>query len=224
MPFELRITNAGRAALADGTNRGVSALQLTKLAIGDGSGPGGESDDTRTALRNQRAVVAAGGSTMVEGRIVVRGDFTPDADYGVTEVGLLGRVGTGPEILVAYWSDDGARLASTVRNSLLVIAGSLDITASEAEVTVTVNPSISLGDPALSAAVTALGGRMDTAESDIDTLERRAAVPGPQGPRGPQGPQGLPGAGAGYTIWSGSQAAYNAIPNKSNTTVYLITS
>lgn len=176
MAFELRITNAGREALADGDNRGTNAIRLTKMAIGDGSGTGGAADDGRTALRNQRAVVALGGSTMVSGRIAVRGEFNPAAAYGVTELGLLGQVGTDPEILVAYWTDGGERLASTVANTRLVIAGSLDIAPAAAEVTVTLDASVSLGDPALSASVTALGGRVDTAETDIDALETRMST------------------------------------------------
>lgn len=173
MPFELRLTDLGRAALADGDNRGTQAVRLTKMAIGDGSGTGGAPNDGRAALRSQRAVVALGGTTMVSGRIAVRGEFTPGAAYGVTELGLLGQVGTDPEFLAAYWTDGGERLASTVANTRLVIAGSLDIAPAAAEVTVTLDASVSLGDPALSATVTALGGRLDTAESDIDALEGR---------------------------------------------------
>ena len=174
MPFELRITNAGRAALADGNNRGTQAIRLTKVAIGDGQGPGGAADDGRTALRSQRAAVAAGGSSAVAGRIAVRGEFNPAAAYGVTEVGLLGRVGaeeTGAEELYAYWTDGGALIASTVSGTRLLIAASLDIAPAAAQVTVAVSAAVSLGDPALSGAVTALGGRVDTAEADIDALE-----------------------------------------------------
>ena len=161
MPFELRITDAGRAALADGANRGTNKIRLTKMAIGDGSGPGGAADDGRTALRNQRAVVALGGTTMVSGRIAVRGEFNPAAAYGVSELGLLGQVGAGAEELYAYWTDAGELLASTVSGTRLVIAGSLDIAPAEAEVAVTVDASISLGDPALSGAVTAVSARVD---------------------------------------------------------------
>ena len=171
MPFELRLTDLGRAALADGTNRGTNAVRLTKMAIGDGQGPGGAADDGRAALRNQRAVAALGGTTTVSGRIAVRGEFAPDAAYGVSELGLLGQVGAGAEELYAYWTDDGELLASTVDGTRLVIAGSLDVAPAAAEVSVTVDASISLGDPALSATVTALGGRLDTAETDIDALE-----------------------------------------------------
>ena len=173
MAFDLRITDAGREALADGTNRGTNAVRLTKMVIGDGQGPGGAADDGRTALRNQRAVVALGGSTMVSGRIAVRGEFNPDAAYGVTELGLLGQVGTDPEILVAYWTDGGERLASTVANTRLVIAGSLDIAPAAAEVTVNIDASVSLGDPALTASVTALGTRADALEAADTALDTR---------------------------------------------------
>ena len=165
MAFELRITNAGRAALADGANRGTSAIRLTKMAIGDGQGPGGAADDGRAVLRNQRAVVALAGTTMVSGRIAVRGEFLPQAAYGVTELGLLGQVGQGAEGLYAYWTDNGERLASTVSGTRLVIAGSLDIQPAAAEVTINVSPNVSLSDPTLSAAVTAVSGRVDAIEA-----------------------------------------------------------
>lgn len=174
MAFELRITDAGRAALADGTNRGTNAVRLTKMAIGSGQGPGGAADDGRTALRNQRAAVALGGSTMVSGRIAVRGEFNPAAAYGVTELGLLGRVGADPEILVAYWTDGGERLASTVADTRLVIAGSIDIAPAAAEVTVNVAASVSLGDPALTAALTAVGNQVATIEGQRLNTRLRA--------------------------------------------------
>ena len=117
-------------------------------------------------------------------------------------MGLLGQVGTDPEFLAAYWTDDGERLASTVADTRLVIAGSLDIAPAAAEVSVNIDASVSLGDPALSASVTALGGRMDTAEADIDALEAR--------------PQGL-------LLWSGTQAQYDAIAVKAANTLYVIT-
>ena len=219
MAFELRLTDLGRAALADGTNRGTNAVRLTKMAIGDGSGTGGAADDGRAALRNQRAVAALGGSTMVAGRIAVRGEFTPGAAYGVTELGLLGQVGTDPEFLAAYWTDDGERLASTVANTRLVIAGSLDIAPAAAEVDVTVDASVSLGDPALSASVTVLGGRVDTAESDIDALETRMGTAESADTALGTRVTALEGA-----RWTGSQAQYDAIAAKDANTLYLITS
>ncbi len=165
MAFVLRITDAGRAALADGNNRGTNAITLTKMAIGSGQGPGGEADDGRTALRTLKETVALTGSSMVAGRIAVRGEFNPAEAYGVSELGLLGQVGAGAEELYAYWTDGGALLASTVDGTRLVIAGTLDIAPAAAEVTVTVDASISLGDPALSATVTAVSGRVDALEN-----------------------------------------------------------
>ena len=165
MAFELRITDLGRAALADGANRGTNAIRLTKMVIGDGSGPGGVADDGITALRNQRAVAALDGTSMVSGRIAVRGEFNPAAAYGVSELGLLGRVGQGAEELYAYWTDGGTLLASTVADTRLVIAGSLDIAPAAAEVTVTVSAEVSLGDPTLTATVTAVGARVDAVEA-----------------------------------------------------------
>ena len=165
MAFELRITDLGRAALADGANRGTNAIRLTKMVIGDGSGPGGAADDGRTALRNQRGVAALDGTSTVSGRIAVRGVFNPAAAYGVSELGLLGRVGQGAEELYAYWTDGGTLLASTVAATRLVIAGSLDIAPAAAEVTVTVSSEVSLGDPTLSATVTAVGARVDAIEA-----------------------------------------------------------
>ena len=237
MAFELRLTDLGRAALADGSNRGTNAVRLTKMAIGSGQGPGGAADDSRTALRNQRAVVALGGSTMVSGRIAVRGEFQPTAAYGVTELGLLGRVGTDPEILVAYWTDGGERLASTVADTRLVIAGSIDIAPAAAEVTVNVDASVSLGDPALSATVTALGGRVDTAEADIDALETRMATAESDIDTAESDIDALEGRmdtaesdidtlearPQGLLLWSGTQAQYDAIAEKAANTLYVIT-
>ena len=223
MPFELRITDAGRAALADGENRGTNAVRLTKMAIGDGSGTGGAADDGRTALRNQRAVVALGGSTMVSGRIAVCGEFQPAAAYGVTELGLLAQVGTDPEILVAYWTDGGERLASTVANTRLLIAGSLDIAPAEAEVIVNIDASISLGDPALSATITALGGRVDTAETDIDALETRMTTAESDIDTAESDIDNLEDRPQGLLLWSGTQAQYDAIAEKAANTLYVIT-
>ena len=42
MAFTLRLTTAGKRKLADSANAGTRALKLTRLAIGDGTGPGTE--------------------------------------------------------------------------------------------------------------------------------------------------------------------------------------
>ena len=176
MPFELRITDAGRAALADGANRGTHAIRLTKMALGSGSGPGGAADDSRTALRMARDTVALSGTSTVSGRIAVRGEFNPTEAYDVTEVGILGRVGVGAEELYAYWTDGGTKIAATLADTRLVIAGSLDIAPATAEVTVMISASISLGDPALSASVTSLGGRVGDLETQDETLAQADAA------------------------------------------------
>ena len=176
MPFELRITDAGRAALADGANRGTHAIRLTKMALGSGSGPGGAADDSRTALRMARDTVALSGTSTVSGRIAVRGEFNPTEAYDVTEVAILGRVGSGAEELYAYWTDGGTKIAATLADTRLVIAGSLDIAPAAAEVTVTIGASISLGDPGLSGIVTALGARVDTLETEDQALAQADAA------------------------------------------------
>ena len=146
MAYVLRLTDAGRAAIVDGTNIGTRAVTLTKMALGAGQGPGGAADDALTALRDSRNSVELSGSTMVAGRIAFRADFTPTEDYDVTEVGLMGRIGSdGTEALYAYWSDDGTVLASAVTDTTLVIGGSVDVTPSAAEISVTISASITLG-------------------------------------------------------------------------------
>ena len=165
MAFNLRITDLGRAALADGQNLGTEAIRLTKMVIGSGQGPGGAADDGRAALRNQRNVVALLGTAPVEGRIGVRAEFNPSQTYDVTEAGILGRVGSGAEELYAYWTDGGTVLASTLPNTRLVIAGVLEIAPAAAQVDVDIDVSVSLGDPGLIATVTAQGGRITNLEN-----------------------------------------------------------
>ena len=146
MAFILRLTDAGRAAIADGANTGTRAVTFTKMALGAGQGPGGAADDARTALRDSRNSVALSGSTTVAGRIALRADFTPTETYDVTEAGLMGRIGAdGTEELYAYWSSNGEVLARALTGAKLIVAGSLDITASNAEINVTVDPSITIG-------------------------------------------------------------------------------
>ena len=91
----------------------------------------------------------------------------------MSELGLLGRVGNEPEELYAYWTGGGELLASTVAATRLVIAGSLDIAPAAAEVMVTVDAAVSLGDPALSGAVTAVGARVAALETQDEALDTR---------------------------------------------------
>lgn len=144
MAFRLRLNTAGKAALANAANRGTNAVRFTKLAIGSGQGPGGADDDGRAALRHQRAAVAVGGTTEVAGQIALLGNFVPAASYDVTEVGLLGQVGSGAETLLAYWSNAGQVLARAVSGTRLAIAGALTVAAAAADVTVTVDAKVTL--------------------------------------------------------------------------------
>ena len=146
----LRLTDAGRAALADGANRQVNNVQLRAFAIGDGTGPGGAADDARVALRSQQAREALTGTTAETGRLAVRATFVPTTVYSVTEAGIIARIGdAGAEFLLAYWASSAARnaLATTVSGVTLVIAGVLDITRAAAEIDVDVGVNITLGGP-----------------------------------------------------------------------------
>ncbi|MYE06341.1 MAG: hypothetical protein F4Y04_03825 [Chloroflexi bacterium] len=159
MAFDLRLTTAGREALADGANVGANAVRITHVAIGDGSGPGGSDDDGRAALRSERMRSAAVGSEPVERRIAFRADYEPVAAFDVTEVGVFGNVQGEASTLMAYWTDNGtadgtntvAKLGRTAVGTKFVIAANLEFAAAAADVNITVNPNISLGGSALPA-------------------------------------------------------------------------
>ena len=143
----LRLTDAGRTAVADGANRAVRNIQIRALVIGDGIGPGGADDDGRTALRSQvdRAVVS--GTTAVEGRLAVRADFAPTTGYSVTEVGIIARIGDGGgDFLLAYWAtpNAGMALGTTAPGVALVVAGVIDVRNAAAEIAVTVAATVSI--------------------------------------------------------------------------------
>ena len=144
----LRLTDAGRTAMADGGNRELENVQLIALAIGDGVGPGGAADDVRTQLRSQRHREAVTGTSMTSGRLAVRATYEPTATYAVTEAGIIARVGdTGAEFLLAYWAVAAAAdaVATTVSGTTLVVAGVIDVTHAAAEVAVTVSADITFG-------------------------------------------------------------------------------
>ena len=144
-----RITDAGRAALADGQNRGVREIQFASLAVGSGSGPGGAGDDARTALRTQTDTGVLTGSTSLAGRIALQATIVATAAYDVTEVGLFARIGAaGQPFLAAYWTDGGrAVAAASGAGDTLVLAGVIDLQAAAADVTVTVAPALTLNAP-----------------------------------------------------------------------------
>ena len=166
--MDLRLTTAGRALLADSANTGLSAVRLTHLALGSGSAAAGSANDGRTALRTERDRVAVSGVTSVAGRVAYRGDFSPSVTYSVTEAGLFGRVGaSGAVTLLAYWTAGGTVLASAIAGTALTVAGVLEVQSAAADVTVTVTTTVQLGDPALTARVTAV-------ETDLAALQAAA--------------------------------------------------
>ena len=143
----LRLTTIGRQTLADGANRKTRAVTLTRLAAGSGSGPGGAADDARTTLRNTRASAAATGATALAGRLVARADLMPAVAFNVTEVGLFAQVGSGAEILLAYWTKGGDVLAAATSGVTLVLAAVVEISAAAAEIAVTLNPAVTVTGP-----------------------------------------------------------------------------
>ena len=147
----LVLTAAGRTALTDANNVATQAVTLTRLALGDDTRAADADDDARTALRSQEDIEDVTGST-TGSRIAVRASFTPTEAYSVTEVGLFARVGaSGTEFLFAYWAavtDSGDAIATTATDATLIVAGVVEIVASNADVDVTVGANIAVGVPA----------------------------------------------------------------------------
>ena len=179
MAFDLRLTTAGLAALADGDNAGSAAVTFSHLALGDGSGPGGAADDARVALRSERNRAAVVGSDAIDRRIALRATFMPATAYEVTEVGLYGSVSGGATTLYGYWSDSGAVVAQTASGTSTVIAATLDFIAAAADVAVTVDASIQIGGDVIPATTARRGaielatiaeGRTDDAERAVTPL------------------------------------------------------
>ena len=150
--MNFRWTAAGRAALVSAAHVGTAAVSLTHLALGDGQGPGGDSDDNRTALRNERHRAAIEGTAATSGRIALRADFNPDAAYGITEAGIFGTAGDPPSAsqMLLYWTDSGAEAAKAASGAALAIAALIEFQNAAAEVAVTVGGNIVFGatDPA----------------------------------------------------------------------------
>lgn len=104
--MDLRLTDAGRAAIADASN----LVTFTKMALGDGHAVPGVDDSARTTLRNERAREAAGGAQAAP-QIALRASFRGVAGAAVweaREVGLIARVGAGQEFLAAYGAEGPA--------------------------------------------------------------------------------------------------------------------
>ena len=147
----IRLTDAGRAAIMDGANRSMNAIQLRSLQIGDGTGPGGMDDDALTALRSLKQTVDLVGTTLQAGRLAVRGEFVPTEVFSVTEAGIVARIGAaGQEFLFAYWAVPQASdaVANTAVGVTLIIAVALDVVNVAAEVSVTLSPTITIAGAA----------------------------------------------------------------------------
>ena len=149
MTARLTLTAAGAAAIADGANIGLSGVTFTRLATGAGTGTGDQS--ARTALEDERDIVAVTGAASTPARIALRADYSPSETYAVTEIGLFARVGAaGEEFLAAYWIGASATdaAAAAAPNTALVIAGVIEVASAAADVTVTPAVNIAVGVPA----------------------------------------------------------------------------
>ena len=171
MAATLRLTNAGRAAVIDQANVGVRAVQLTRLALGAGSGPGGAGDDGRVALRDRRDIQPVAGAPAVAGRIAVRATFQSATSYPATEVGLFARIGdAGAEFLFAYWTAGGEVFANKPADLRFVVAAVIAVVQSDAAINVTVDPAVTLG------AVSSFDDLSDTPGSKVNAARRKVAV------------------------------------------------
>lgn len=143
--FRLRMTAAGRAALADGANIGTNEVRYTRMEIGSGYGPGGEAEDARAALRSKRDEVAVMGSTQVAGEIAVCAFVEASAAYNVREIGLFGKIGAdGAEALHAFWTHPSDVFARAANGSQVIVAGKLAIGPLAAGAQLSVNASVVL--------------------------------------------------------------------------------
>lgn len=171
MATNLRLTDFGRNAILDDENVGTRAVQITKLALGAGSGTGGADDDGRTTLRDQRDIVAATGSASVAGQIAVRGEFTSANAYAATEMGLFARIGAGgAEFLFAYWTDDGTVFINKPASLRTIVATTIALVRSAAAVEVTLAPEINVGT------VAALLDLTDSPNSYVNAAKKKVAV------------------------------------------------
>ena len=147
MTFQL--TDAGRAAIADSANRRTRQVVLTRMVVGDGLALAGVDDGSRTTLRNERQrqnlTAVAGGAA----RIAVRASFAGmmgDPVWDATEVGLIAQLGADPEFLAAYGAvqagDDAVAVVAPGVEA--VIAATVDIVISEANVAVAVTPNLTV--------------------------------------------------------------------------------
>lgn len=155
----LKLTDAGRAAIADGANRRTNQVTVTKMALGDGSAAPGVDDSGRATLRNERLREAVTGSSAADARLVVQASFMGvmgEAAWEAREVGLVGRVGAGQEFLAAYGAvllaDDA--IATVAPGVSTISAGVVEVVSSDAEVAVALTPGVTVAGASSFAALT----------------------------------------------------------------------
>ena len=171
--FNLHLTSAGRGELADSANAGINNVQLRRIGLGTGSGPGDAADaDARIALRAQEDIQDVAGSAQPDsGRIGVTAIFPAlmagDPDVEIREMGIYARVGDGgAEFLLSYGAVPAADppLTTLTASGRTVMTGVMDISSAEADVAITVSPSITFeGLDGATDAETAAGVRRDRA-------------------------------------------------------------
>ena len=137
----LRLTDAGRALLADGMTRSMRGVTFTHIALGSGrraqSGTP-EGDDSRTALRNERDRLVPVGETAIAGRINLCAERMGGGSYSLTEIGLYGQHDTDPAMLVAYEALEvgDAPWTELAGGLLVMIAVTLDVVTGAGAVSV----------------------------------------------------------------------------------------
>ena len=151
--MNFHLTDAGRAAITDAANRRTNQVVFTRMVVGDGLAQSGVDDSGRGALRNERQRQGLTAVTGGVARIGVRASFTGmmgDMVWNATEVGLIARVGAGPEFLAAYGAvEAGADAYAVVAPGVAaVIAATVDVVASAAAVAVAVTPDLTVSGAA----------------------------------------------------------------------------
>ena len=170
MTTDLRLTDAGKAAILDPANVGTQAVRIASLALGAGSGPGGAGDDARTTLRDQRDIEDVVGSNSLAGQIAVVAEYTTATAYAVTELGLFAQIDADPAFLLAYWTDAGTAFINKVADLRTFVAATLAVVRSEADIAVTVAPNITVG------VVGSFDDLSDTPASKVNAARHKVVV------------------------------------------------
>ena len=147
--MNFKLTDAGRASIADAANRRTNQVVFTRLAIGDGLGQPGVADSGRVSLRNERQRQGLTAVTGGVARIGVRASFTGMMGgqvWNATEVGLIAQVGVNAEFLAAYGAvEAGADAYAVVAPGVSsVIAATVHVVVAAAAVAVAVTPDVTV--------------------------------------------------------------------------------